>query len=136
MAKRLCFFIENEHVIERYVDFNYVKGLAFSQKVKCALSLQNAIINQYPKSKPIEISSKSSCELGKNLSAFSLKLDGRYIESIFQSSKVFSESGQLEFLKDYSPRDAKHYVKENGKGNIICFSYEGVKYPIYPESAF
>ena len=59
MAERLCFFINDKNNIEeRYVEFDYVKGMAFSQKVKCAASLQKAIKLKYPSCNSIEISSK------------------------------------------------------------------------------
>ena len=100
MAERLCFFVNNKNEIEeKYVSFDYVKGMAFSQKIKCAASLQNSIKTKYPGCKSIEISSKSSIELGRSLSAFNLKLDKYFVESVFQSSKVFDGIGQFEFLK-------------------------------------
>lgn len=137
MAERLCFFVNNKNEIEeKYVSFDYVKGMAFSQKIKCAQSLQNAIKAKYPGCKSIEISSKSSIELGRSLSAFNLKLDKYFVESVFQSSKVFVGIGQFEFLKDSSPLEAKKYVRENGNNHLICFKYNGVEYPLNPKSAF
>ena len=133
MAERLCFFVNNKNEIEeKYVSFDYVKGMAFSQKIKCAASLQNAIKAKHPGCKSIEISSKSSIELGRSLSAFNLKLDKYFVESVFQSSKVFDGIGQFEFLKGSSPLEAKKYVRENGNNRLIFFKYNGVDYPLNP----
>ena len=136
MAKRLCFFITDNKLEEKYVEFDYVKGMAFSQKVKCARSLQDAIIAHYPERKPIEISTKSSNPLGKRLSAFNLKIGGIFVESVFQSSKVFEGDIQFPFLIDSQPLEAKKYIRENGKGGLICFRYKGIEYPLTPKSGF
>lgn len=137
MAKRLFFLVnKNNEVEERYIEFQYIKGLAFSQKVKCAKSLQDAIIVQYPELRAIEVSTKSDKDLGIKLSAFNLKLNDIFVESIFQSSKVFDGNIQFDFLISYQPREAKKYIKENHVGNLIYFVYQGIKYPLYPKSAF
>lgn len=136
MAKRLCFFLIGEHIEERYVEFTYVKGLSFSQKVKCALSLQEEIKKKYPDTNPLEVSSKSTNEIGKGLSAFNLKYDGYYVESVFQSSKVFEGDIQFERLIDEGPREAKKQIKESGLRSLIAFKYKGKEYPLIPRSAF
>lgn len=136
MAKRLCFFLIGECIEERYVEFTYVKGLSFSQKVKCALSLQEEIKKKYPDTNPLEVSSKSTNEIGKELSAFNLKYDGHYVESVFQSSKVFEGGIQFEHLINEGPREAKKQIKENGLRSLIAFKYKGKEYPLVPRSAF
>lgn len=136
MAKRLCFFLIGDYIRERYVDFTYVSGLAFSQKVKCAASLQNEIKRKYPASHPLEVSTKSTDEIGKSLSAFNLKSDGCYVESIFQSSKVFEGGVQFEQLLNKDPREAKKAIKEYGHHPLVAFRYKGKEYPLVPRSAF
>ena len=136
MAKRLCFFLIGDYIRERYVDFTYVSGLAFSQKVKCAASLQNEIKRKYPASHPLEVSTKSTDEIGKSLSAFNLKSDGCYVESIFQSSKVFEGGVQFEQLLNKDPREAKKAIKEYGHHPLVAFRYKGKEYPLVPLSAF
>lgn len=136
MSKRLCFLVNGSVVEEQYIDFNFVKGLSFEQKVKCANSLAQAIKERYPNLKHLEVSTKSSNELGKQLSAFNLKYGPYSVESVFQSSKVFEGGVRFNFLIDYKPIDAKKYVKENRQGNLIKFSFDGVDYPIDPKSAF
>ena len=49
---------------------------------------------------------------------------------------MFSESGQFEFLKSFAPGEAKKFVRENAKGSLECFRYNGVEYPLNPKSAF
>lgn len=137
MAERLCFLVnDNNSVEEVYVNFTFVKGMAFSQKVKCAQSLAEAINNQFPHLKHLEVSTKSQNELGKQLSAFNLMYGQYSVESVFQSSKVFVDGTQYGFIIDYKPLDAKKYVKENQKGGLIKFRFNGVDYPINPKSAF
>lgn len=137
MALRTCFLVSKNNTIEEVlVSFDYIKGMSFSQKVKCAQSLAHSINKQYPDLKHLEISTKSSSELGKQLSAFNLMYGRYYIESIFQSSKVFEGDVQFEFLLNYKPLDAKKYVRDNHKGNLIKFRFDSVDYPINPKSAF
>ena len=92
MAKKMCFFCdENKFYIEKIVDFNYIKGMAFSQKQKNVNSFHSSISQEFPNKKILEISTKSNNPLGVNLSAFNLKLNGKSIESLYQSAKVFKK---------------------------------------------
>ncbi len=136
MSQRLCFFVKEDHIEEKHIEFVYVNGLAFSQKVKCAASLQKAIKSQFPLCNPLEVSTKSSAELGKSLSAFNLKLGKYFVESIFQSSKVFEGNVQFKELILKEPREAKKFIQENGRGPLICFRLKGKDYPLSPKSAF
>ena len=137
MAEKICFIItENNKVVEEAISYTFIKGLAFSQRVKCALSLHNSIVRFFPNKRHLEISTKSQEDLGKQLSAFNLKIDKYFIESIFQSSKVFEGNIKFDFLISYSPNDAKKYIKNNKNGNLIKFNYMGIDYPLYPKTAF
>jgi hypothetical protein len=137
MATKMCFRVNDEKVFdEEIVSFTYIKGMAFSQKVKNALSFHASIQQQFPTARILEISTKSSSELGVALSAFNLMLDGRPVESVYHSSKVFTDGTCYDFLIDYSPRDAKRFIRENGKGEVglKCYRYNGEDISLTPRT--
>lgn len=88
----------------------------------------------------LEISTKSLDEVGRRLSAFSLKLDvngvKKSLESVYQSSKVFSVSGQHEYLMDVDPFAAKKEIRHLGVGDIVSFRFMGRDFPTEPTNAF
>ena len=88
----------------------------------------------------LEISSKSSEELGRKLSAFSLKIkiegQNQPLESVYQGSKVFEQGGPFKEIFDFSPRDAKRFIREKDLGKLVRFELEGKSYPLSPMNAF
>ena len=137
MATKMCFFVDNTKVFEeKIITFDYIKGMAFSQKQKNVLSFHASIQKQYPSLKILEISTKSNNSIGVSLSAFNLKLNGFPVESIFQSGKVFADGTQYEFLKSYPPKEAKQYIATNNNSIIKCFRYESLEFPTEPKSMF
>lgn len=127
-------FLVNEIPIE----FEWSPGFAEVQK-KNVKALHEAAIGR-GLGPLLEISSKSEIEVGRRLSAFSLKLEiggERYgLESVYQGSKVFERCGQREDIFRMTPREAKHAVREMDWGQLIAFELEGVRYPLSPKSAF
>ena len=92
-SKKLCFINQANGVLEKEFEFDYFGGFAIGQKQKCICSLHDEILKQYPNSNILEVSTKSpNKELGFQLSAFNLTLQGVCIEDIFQSAKVFVNS--------------------------------------------
>ena len=137
MANRLCFIVNKDNKVEtKQIEFKWIGGLAFSQRVKCASSLANSVKQTLPIYNHLEISTKSLNDTGIALSAFNLKLDGLPVESIYHSSRIYEDGTQYEFLKHYKPGDAKKFINENGKGKMIGFKYNEVEYPISPVTAF
>lgn len=114
-------------------------GFAVSQKQKNIAELHQEAkrIGIEP---VLEVSTKSPDELGRRLSAFNLKIEvdgvGRNLESVYQSSKVFSISGRHRDLIEVNPYEAKKGARVLGKGEIIAFCFEGKEYPIEPKNAF
>ncbi len=107
--------IPEKPFIKKDIEFDWVKGLSYSQKCKRRDSLHEAIVKTklYPIDKILEISTKSNIGLGINLSALNLTVkfnSGNEIpvESIYQASKVFNKNyevtkfkyGNSEFEKD------------------------------------
>lgn len=137
MATKMCFKVNDEKVFdEEVVTFTYIKGMAFSQKVKNVLSFHSSIQSQFPYARILEVSTKSSNPLGVALSAFNLTLDGCSVECIYHASKVFEDGTCFEFLKDFSPRDAKRYMRENGTGALKCYKFNDTEIPLATKTMF
>lgn len=142
MAIRPVFFATNagsQLVREQNFDFPWAPGFAEIQKKKNVQALHNAA-HEAGFKEVLEISSKSDMELGRRLSAFSLKieLNGKNfpLESVYQSSKVFRDSGPFLSIIDLPPRDAKRFVRENSKGDLLKFHFLGQDFPLWPKNAF
>lgn len=126
-------------VEELNIDIRWHGGFAVSQKQKNIQELHRkaAELGVFP---ILEISTKSEVEIGRRLSAFSLKIHAygamKSLESAYQASKVFRFSGQHEYVVDLGPYDAKKEIRNVGEGEIIAFRFEGVDYPTEPKNAF
>ena len=137
MAKRKTFVVSlNDIFEEKEIEFVFYSGFSITQKQKSIESLHNAIKELYYDAEILEISSKSSIELGMKLSAFNLKLDGIALENIFQSSKVFEYGGPYEDLLSKTPIEAKKDPRIKDSGRIIGFKYQGINYPTIPKTLF
>jgi len=137
MATKMCFKVNEKKVFdEEVIAFTYVKGMAFSQKVKNVLSFHLSIQERFPSARILEISTKSSNPLGVALSAFNLTLDGYPIECLYHSSKMFEDGTCFEFLKDYSPRDVKRYLRENAPGALKCYRFNGKEISLETRTLF
>jgi hypothetical protein len=126
-------------VEERDFEFDWSPGFAPVQKKKNIAALHIAAANRGLK-RVLEISSKSDDELGRRLSAFSLKIpiDGnKYpLESVYQGSKVFKHGGPHTEIYTMSPRDSKKFIQGLDLGDIKGFSYKNQMYPLNPKNAF
>lgn len=126
-------------VKERHFDFPWASGFAEVQKKKNVVAL-HAAASKAGLVDLLEISSKSETELGRKLSAFSLKIEveGRFLplESVYQASKVFRDTGPFPEIMDLPPRDAKRFIRENSKGDLIRFRLFGKDFPLWPKNAF
>lgn len=124
------------------IEFNWHPGLSHAQKQRSITSLHDAALDQVPVSRILEVSSKSTSETGKKLSAFNLIVDhpdfgGIPLESAFQGSKVFRLHGQLFEAYASDPRTAKGAAKEvNGKDHLIGFRWNNQDWPLEPKTWF
>jgi hypothetical protein len=128
------------YVDEKLVDFEWHAGFAKSQMQKSIRSLHAAAekLGIYPM---LDISSKSTEELGVKLSAFNLMLtvkDGRIlsVECAFQGSKVFERGGPYTDLYNCSSREAKTDERLRNSGAVVAFNFMGKSWPLQPETAF
>lgn len=143
MTSRPAFFpilngvgVDDTHVFE----FTWHPGFAFSQKQRNVTALHDSIRVLNPKSRPLEVSSKSFDEVGVRLSAFNLSILYKgvrcTVESIFQASKVFEKSGPFPELYSHDSREVRAFVRENMKGNLIAFEANGIRWSLNPTRSF
>lgn len=130
---------EGHPVEEVYCSFAWNPGLAPSQKRKNVVALHEAAaaIGIGP---ILEVSSKSELELGRRLSAFSLKIaiaDASYpLESVYQASKRFRFAGPHPDWFMLDPAEARQKARSEEFGQLTSFELEGRTYPLVPPSAF
>lgn len=123
------------------VEFEWFAGMHFTQKQKSIRSLHEAYRSKHSDVKILEISSKSEIELGTKLSAFNLIFRTKScksisVESIFQSSKVFSNGGPYKDIMEMTSRDAKQDERLKNSGNLIAFEYRDTRWGLEPKTAF
>lgn len=142
MARRPVFVPNYDGALlvqECVLDFPWSPGMAESQKKKNVASLHEAA-SKAGLSRVLEISSKSNDEIGRRLSAFSLKIDidgsAFPLESVYQGSKVFEHAGPFPEIFSFEPREAKRFIREKDHGRLVRFELAGCSYPLNPKSAF
>lgn len=142
MANRPVFlpvFEGAQLVEERVFEFSWSPGFAEVQKKKNIVALHQSA-QRHGINRILEISSKSEHELGRRLSAFSLKIniDGNPypLESVYQGAKVFERAGPFPQLFNKSPREAKRFIREQSSGNLVRFQLDAQEFPLSPKNAF
>lgn len=142
MAERPV-FVPNTHgshlVDEVLIDFKWAPGMAPIQKEKNIKALHENAARKGLKNL-LEISSKSEVKVGRRLSAFSLQMplpEGKhYLESIYQSSKVFEKGGPFYDILSKEPIRAKKDERLKSSGHLASFRFQGEDYPLFPKNAF
>lgn len=123
-------------------EFVWNSGLSPTQKKKNVAALHEAFHYGFPDKKILEISSKSSEDLGIRLSAFNLKkfVPGLQksvpVECIFQGSKVFAAGGPYTELYTATSRQAKGDPRLKSSGALRGFRFEGRDFPLSPTTVF
>lgn len=120
---------------EELVEFEYVNGLAASQRFKSATNLQFSARQKFLGLNGLEVSRYSDSPLGVSLSAFNLKIQLPEIgliaiENLFQSSKVFERGGPFLDLLRVSPFEAKKDERIKGSGALIEFRLGNDAWPL------
>lgn len=124
------------------VEFRWYPGMAISQKQLSINSLHDAASRSLAISRILEISTKSPVAFGVELSAFSLSLAlperGRayFLESIYQSSKVFEGGGPYSDIRGMQPIDAKRDERLGNSGRLLAFRSAGIEWGLEPKTAF
>ncbi len=145
MAMRPVFVVpdsgETRLIEERFFEFRWASGFSEIQKKKNIRAL-HAAAREGGLKNILEISTKSFDEIGRRLSAFSLKIDlgGEKfpLESVYQGSKVFEGGGPFNDVFELPPREAKRLIRERERdcGLLVGFELEGKRYPRSPTNAF
>jgi hypothetical protein len=89
----------------------------------------------------LEVSTKSEEALGRQLSAFNLKVRSQQfgeitLECAFQGSKVFERGGPYTDLYQSEPREAKRDQRLQESGRLVGFNFENRHFPLEPKTAF
>lgn len=135
MAKRPAWTIKNNKVICKEFEFEWNGGFAIVQKQKNIANLHNSIKNVTDET-ALEVSSKGTVALGKNIGAFSLKYNGIPLENVFQSSKKFEQGGPYLDLLTVTPKEAKQDERIRNSGKIVSFCLDGDEWPLEPKTLF
>ena len=92
MAKRPAWSVQDDVVICENFDFMWSGGFSITQKQKNIRALHQSIY-EMKHEKALEVSSKSEVRVGKEIGAFSLELDGIFLENVFHERHC--NSGKL-----------------------------------------
>lgn len=121
-------------------DFVYHSGFSVIQKQKSIHSLHEAYVKLFNHRRIIDISSKSTSELGVKLSAFNLMIPTKKytfsVECAFQGSKVFERGGPYTDLIFKTSREAKTDLRLKESGKLIAFNFFRTEYPLEPKDYF
>lgn len=113
---------------------------SYKEKQNNVRMLHNKFNELHKGEKVLEISTKSTIELGRELSAFNLKYNLNNkdypLECIFQSSKVFEKGGPYRDLLEVEPFQVKRDKRLRSSGNIIGFTLQNVNYSLEPKTLF
>lgn len=127
-------------VEEISVSFKWNPGFAPVQKRK-NVSAIHAAAKVLGYSPLLEISSKSELELGRRLSAFSLRIEvpgvGEIpLECAFQGGKTFERGGPYIDLYKVHPKEARRDPRLRESGNLKGFLFGDTEFPLRPRTAF
>ena len=144
MAQRPIFSIDESNkglITEELIEFEYFTGFSRSQKEKSIFSLHKAA-SQKGITKILEVSTKSSSQVGVLLSAFNLSFlssENReiFLESAFQGSKIYENNdGPHTDLYYLSPNEVKKDARIDRNKKIIGFQYNNLFWSTEPKTAF
>ncbi len=147
MANRPVFLVSqddsiNEFVEKKDIEFQWFPGFSQKQKQKSIKSLHESIIREISDANILEISSKSTAELGVKLSAFNLMITHKNtkqtfsVESAFQSSKVFEKGGPYRDILNMNSREAKKDKRLKNSGDLKYFDFFNTKWGLNPKTLF
>lgn len=144
MANRPVFIAErndNSFVKEKKINFEWFPGFSIKQKQKSIESFHENIKKYDEKLNVLEVSSKSSDELGVALSAFNLMITAKNgkkfsVETAFQASKVFQNGGPFLDLYEKTSKEAKKDPRIKNSGELLYFQFFSRKWALEPKTLF
>jgi hypothetical protein len=142
MALRPIFIPERNGkllVKETNLTFKWYPGSSASQKQKSIRSLHESA-SQTGIEPVLEVSTKSVDPIGRQLSAFNLRLKlgelSTSVEAAYQGSKIFEHGGPYIDLYRKSGFEIKKDFRLNNSGRLIGFQLEEEMWPTKPITAF
>lgn len=135
MATRPAWTVKDGVVIRADFSFAWNGGFAITQKQKNISALHQAIKDGTGEN-ALEISSKGTALIGREMSAFSLKRSGIYLENIFQASKKYENGGPYLDLLHVLPKEAKRDDRHKSSGPLAAFVWNQEIWPLMPKTAF
>ncbi len=130
----------NQLVNEKNISFPWHPGMAPSQKKKNISELHESA-KKLGITSILEVSTKSEEKLGFLLSAFNLKVEMKDssiipLESAFQGSKCFQDSGPYNDLYGKTGSEIKKDERIKNSGDLSGFSFDGQEWELEPRTAF
>ncbi len=123
------------------VEFDWFPGFAIEQHRRCIASFHENAKLLGITSRPLEVSTRSTEEIGRRLSAFNLQVEHSKLgiiplESAFQSSKVFTDGGPYTDLATKDPKTTKRDPRIRNTSPLVRFQFGEQDFPIKPITAF
>lgn len=125
---------DEPYVKETIVSFTWVPGQHYGRRQLCALALHEAAAAHVGNEPILEVSTYSTSELGRALSAMNLRFTkgpwaGLSVEHVYQASKIFTYGGPfVDLLNVKDPRRAKGDMRLKASGDLIGFELHGVQH--------
>jgi len=143
MARRPVFVpnLEDSPLVrEVSIEFKWFAGMSIQQKQKSIASLHESA-KRKDIQPVLEISTKSTVEIGRALSAFNLSIEiggGQRVsvEAAYQGGKVFERGGPHRDLYGLSGKQIKADERLKNSGNLVAFEFNGVKWSLEPKTVF
>lgn len=130
---------EEGHIKRVDFEFRWHSGMSISQKLRNVEALHRSAA-EAGFQPLLEVSSVSQIELGRRLSAFSLKvrtpLGEIPLEAAYQGSKIFENEVSFKDIYAFDARSAKKDERLRNAGRIIAFDFFGSRWRAEPKTAF
>lgn len=122
------------------MEFEWFPGFSVAQKQRSVRSMHSAA-QRHGLGPVLEVSTKSTVELGTQLSAFNLRISESThgsisLECAFQGSKLLERGGPFPDLFSGTPKAAKRDPRLQSYGPLIGFVFNGARWSREPKTAF
>lgn len=146
MANRYVYYVDKQTNQNKKteIEFKWFPGFSKEQKQKSIKDLHIEFKKKYTDYSLLEVSSKSTKEIGIIASAFNLKVNTKKgnlftVEQLFQSSKVYKKAGDHHHLltKGYSSKEMKKLLGQvDFNDYLIKFNCFNQDFPLEPKNLF
>lgn len=146
MAYRYVYLVNHStHQFEKEdVEFIWKPGFSKTQKQKSIMNLHEAFKQKHSDYNLLEVSSKSTSDIGVQASAFNLEIKSKKgrtftVEQLFQTSKVYKKAGSQSHLlnENLSTKEIKQQLREiDNKDMLTQFECFNKIFPLEPKTFF